>query len=146
MYSTTTADFSTFSPTRLFYDPGFNVIDATILPAQGKYFLVIKDETVKPARKHLRLAGSPNPSGPWESPGAAFTRDWVEGPTCLDLGGEYIVYYDCYRDHKYGAVLSKDLVTWTDVSSRLSMPKGLRHGTAIPIDPVLLGALIQHPN
>jgi len=31
IYGTTTRDFWTFSPTRLFYEPGFNVIDATIV-------------------------------------------------------------------------------------------------------------------
>src|SRR5690606_15280341 len=31
MYYTTTQDFETFTPTKLLYDPGFNVIDATIL-------------------------------------------------------------------------------------------------------------------
>lgn len=31
IYATTTRDFQTFSPTRLFYDGGFNVIDATLI-------------------------------------------------------------------------------------------------------------------
>ena len=31
IYGTTTKDFVTFTPTTLFYDPGFSVIDATFL-------------------------------------------------------------------------------------------------------------------
>ena len=42
MYCTTTKDFVTFTPTRLFYDPGFSVIDATILPVDGRYYLIVE--------------------------------------------------------------------------------------------------------
>src|SRR5205085_9050531 len=31
VYATTTRDFASFTPTRLFYDPGFSVIDATFV-------------------------------------------------------------------------------------------------------------------
>ena len=31
MYYTTTSDFETFAPTKLFFDPGFSVIDGTIV-------------------------------------------------------------------------------------------------------------------
>jgi hypothetical protein len=48
MYCTTTKDFKTFSPTRLFFDPGFSTIDATMVQAGGKYHLIFKDETLKP--------------------------------------------------------------------------------------------------
>src|SRR5262249_19745224 len=56
MYCTTTKDFVTFAPTKLFYDPGFSVIDATFLNANGRHYLIIKDETRNPPRKHLRMA------------------------------------------------------------------------------------------
>jgi sucrose-6-phosphate hydrolase SacC (GH32 family) len=36
MYCTTTKDFKTFSKTELFFDQGFNAIDATILPVKNK--------------------------------------------------------------------------------------------------------------
>jgi hypothetical protein len=56
IYCTTTKDFVAFTPTRLFYDPGFSVIDATFLRADGKSWLIVKDETRNPPRKHLRMA------------------------------------------------------------------------------------------
>ena len=34
IYATTTTDFKTFSATKLFFDPGFGVLDATLLPAK----------------------------------------------------------------------------------------------------------------
>lgn len=133
MYCTTTTDFKTFAPTRLFYDPGFNVIDATLLPANGRFHLIIKDETVKPPRKHLRLAGADSPEGPFEPLKPPFTRSWVEGPTALKVGDFYLVYFDAYRDHRYEAVRSRDLETWEDISSQIAFPKGARHGTALAV-------------
>ena len=132
-YCASTKDFRTFSPTRLFYDPGFNVIDATLLAANGRYHLIFKDETLKPPRKHLRVATSDSPEGPFSLPSPAFTRDWVEGPTAVRVGEEFLVYFDCYRDNHYGAMKSKDLVHWEDVTPRLSMPAGVRHGTALAV-------------
>jgi len=36
IYATTTKEFASFTPTRLFYDPGFSVIDATFVRALGR--------------------------------------------------------------------------------------------------------------
>ncbi len=144
MYATTTRNLQMFTPTRLFFDPGFSVIDATLLCARGQYYLVFKDETVNPPKKHLRLASGRRPEGPFGPLSPPLTRDWVEGPTCLALDDGYVVYFDCYRDHKYGAVYTKDFEQWEDVSSRLVMPAGLRHGTALEVDPALVQGLRGH--
>jgi|GEM_PF-3248771 len=56
IYYVATKDFKTFSPTKLLYDGGFNVIDATILKEGGKYYLIVKDETKTPMQKRLRIA------------------------------------------------------------------------------------------
>jgi hypothetical protein len=39
------AYWETYAPTKLYYNGGFNVIDATLLPARGRYYLIVKDET-----------------------------------------------------------------------------------------------------
>ena len=39
------------------------------------------------------------------------------------------MYFDKYRDKKYGAVRSKDLKSWEDVTDSIIMPAGVRHGT-----------------
>jgi hypothetical protein len=131
MYSSTTKDFKTYTPTKLFYEPGFNVIDATILPALGRYYLIVKDETRNPVKKNLRIATSEDIAGPYSQASEPFTRDWVEGPSALQVGEEFLVYYDAYRDRRYEAKRSKDLKNWEDVSSKISFPKGARHGTVI---------------
>jgi hypothetical protein len=143
MYCTTTTDFQTFTGTRLFYDPGFNIIDATLLPAEGRFYLVFKDETLRPPRKLLRMAAGDNPDGPFGPPGPPLTRSWVEGPTALRLGDEYIIYFDCYRDQRYGAVASKDLVHWRDVSDRLVMPERAHHGTVLEVPGAVVRPLLD---
>lgn len=132
IYCTTTRDWVSFTPTRLFCDPGFSVIDATLLTGpDGRPRLIAKDETLNPPRKHLRLADAADTEGPWTTFGRAFTRDWVEGPTAISVGDETVVYFDVYREHRYGAVRSRDLVSWADVSARIAVPAGARHGTMI---------------
>jgi beta-xylosidase len=143
MYATTTKDFKSFAPTKLFYDPGFNVIDATILPAFGRYHLIIKDETRNPAKKHLRIASSDDIAGPYGDLQPPFTRDWVEGPSAIQIGDEFFVYYDGYTAHRYEAKRSKDLKNWDDVSSDISFPKGARHGTVFTVEKTFVDELIN---
>lgn len=143
MYSTTTRDFKTFTPTKLFYDPGHNVIDATILPALGRFHLIIKDERKTPVKKHLRIASSDDIAGPYLDLQPPFTRDWVEGPTALQVGEEFVVFYDGYTAHRYEAKRSKDLKNWEDVTSKIAFPNGTRHGTAIAVEKSFVDALIN---
>jgi beta-xylosidase len=145
IYCTTTRDFETFTPTRLFYDPGFNVIDAAILHAQGRYHLIIKDETRHPvAKKNLRIASSDNVMGPYTSLSEPITISWVEGPSAIRIGGEYFIYFDHYaRPQYYGAIRSKDLKTWEDVSKQMSFPAGARHGTVFQVGEPVLERLLK---
>jgi hypothetical protein len=49
------------------------------------------------------------------------------------MRGEWIVYFDKYRDYKNGAGKSADLVNWTDISDKISLPKETRHRTVFKI-------------
>ena len=134
IYFVTTRDFTNFSPTKLFCDGGFNVIDATLLPANGKFYLVVKDETKNPVKKHLRLAVSDHAGGPYGKAGPAITGDWVEGPSAIQLGPEFYIYFDHYiKPQYYGAVKSTDLEHWQDISATVSFPEGFRHGTVLRV-------------
>ena len=133
IYYTSTKDFKTFSPARLFFDPGFNVIDATMVKISGKHYLVFKDERQTPVKKNLRLAIADSAEGPYGQVSEPFTRDWVEGPTAIKIRDEWFVYFDQYREHRYGAVKSKDFKHWEDVSNQLSFPADHRHGTILKI-------------
>lgn len=150
MYYTTTRDFSAFAPTQLFLDPGFSVIDATILPAGGRFYLILKDETRHPPRKYFQLAEADDPRGPYRNLSAPFSPAglWVEGPTALKIGDDYVVYFDAYQKKHYGALRSRDLRTWEDVTARLELPDEgtpvrMRHGTVIEIPRALADRLRQ---
>ncbi len=142
LYATTTADWKTFEPTRLFCDPGFSVIDAAPLPgADGRFRLVVKDETVSPARKHLRVAVADDPEGPWRGFSGPISRDWVEGPTAIRVGADTLLYFDVYKEKHYGALRSRDLNMWEDITSSISIPAGARHGTMLEVPRSLVAGI-----
>jgi beta-xylosidase len=133
-YYTTTADFTTFTESRLLYDPGFNAIDATLFQSGGEFYLFFKDERKQPLKKNLRYAKAVHPEGPFEQLSEPFTGDWVEGPSVIKIQDDYLVYFDHYgQPNYYGAVRSKDLRHWEDCSKQMSFPKDHRHGTALSI-------------
>lgn len=58
---------------------------------------------------------------------------WAEGPTCLVLDDSYLVYFDKYMEGCFGTIQSSDLKTWTDISSQIALPEGIRHGSILTI-------------
>lgn len=143
IYYITTKDLETFSPAALLYDGGFNVIDAVIVPDNGRGLMFVKDETKRPqAQKNLRLAVGENLTGPYGPASEPFSPSWVEGPTVLKLGEYWVVYYDEYTRGRYGAVRSKDLKNWEIISEQLRFPRGTRHGTAFEADEQILQGLL----
>jgi hypothetical protein len=143
MYYVTTKDFETFSNTKLFYDRGFNVIDSTIVKNGDKYVMFLKDETRQPPQKNIRMAFSDKAGGPYTKASKPITGDyWAEGPTAIRIGGNWIVYFDKYTKHCYGAVSSKDMEHWQDISAKVSFPKGFRHGTVVKVDKDILDGLL----
>ncbi|ATC64465.1 glycosyl hydrolase [Nibricoccus aquaticus] len=144
MYATTTKDWQAFSPTKLWYDPGFSVIDATVISEGDSYRLIVKDETKTPVKKHLRHASATDVEGPWSPLSAPFTRDWVEGPTVLKTGDAWIVFFDVYKEKHYGALRTRDWKTFEDITAHISLPKGIRHGTVIEVPYALIERLLQN--
>jgi hypothetical protein len=135
MYYVTTKDFKSFSDTKLFYEPGFNVIDATIIKDKSRYVMFVKDETKKPVQKNIRMTTSKHLlKGYSTKVSSPITGDyWAEGPTATKVGDQWIVYFDKYTQKKMGAVASTDLQTWTDISEKVNFPKGTRHGSVFII-------------
>ncbi len=149
MYCTTTKDFQAFTPTTLYYDPGFSCIDATFLRADGQQWLIIKDETKFPQpAKNLRLAAAATVRGPFGPLSAPFTPPglWSEGPTAVKVGDEYLVYFEAYMQRHYCAMRSRDLKTWEDVTAKMQFPyEGtpgrMKHGTVIAVPRALVDRL-----
>jgi len=144
MYCTTSKDFKSYTPTRLFYEPGFNVIDATIVRDGDRHVMILKDETRHPAAKNLRIATSNKVTGPWSAASEPFSPKglWVEGPSCLKVGKQWVVYYDEYTRHEYGAMRTTDFKNWEIISDKLTFPKQTRHGTAFAVTADVLEKLL----
>lgn len=136
IYATSTKDFKVFAPTYLFFNPDFSVIDATILSRKGEYVMFLKNENPNPPEKNIRFTRSESAEGPYPTDvSAPITGNyWAEGPTALMIGDLTYVFFDKYREHRYGAVRSKDLLSWEDVSDSVSFPSGARHGTVFVAD------------
>ncbi len=146
IYYTKTRDFTNFTPSKIFFDPGYNVIDATLLEVNGKYYLFFKDERKIPEiKKCIKFAVADNPEGPFKNVSEPITGNWCEGPSAIKIGDEYLVYYDHYtRGVYYGAVRSKNLINWEDCSKEMSFPPGHKHGTIIRIQEDLAIKLLQY--
>jgi hypothetical protein len=148
IYFAATRNFETFSHTAVLHDPGFNAIDACIRrdSENGRYVMFFKDETALPFKfeKNVRVAFSKDAVGPYGPASGPITGGyWCEGPSALKAGDMWYVYTDRFLDRRYGAVASKDLKVWEDVSDRLRMPEGAKHGTAFEVSEDVLERLFS---
>ena len=141
IYRVTSRDLHTFSYPKVMLDTGYPVIDLTIFPMNGAYWMIYKDE--RPGA----LTIYPGYSGSLEE-GFLKVLDWkyliherpVEGPSVFqDLQtGEYHILVDQYSDHTFLAGRFRDLsydseIDWSD-TEQLSLPEeDVRHGSVIPI-------------
>jgi len=143
MYYTTTKDFKTFADTRMMFNPDFSVIDAAAIKWNNEYILFLKNENPNPPEKNIRYTKNATMGEDFPtSVSAPITGDyWAEGPAPLKIGDYLYVYFDKYLDHCYGAVRSKDGVTWEDVSAQIIFPEGTRHGTAFTVTEKILDRL-----
>ncbi|MBF4494777.1 alpha/beta hydrolase fold domain-containing protein [Flavobacterium sp. MR2016-29] len=133
IYYTTTKDFKKFAKTKLLYEPGFNVIDATIVKQDQEFVMYLKDETRNPVQKNLKIAISKNLTGPYSKASEPITGNyWAEGPTAIKIDNNWVVYFDKYTLKKYGAV-KQTSKGWEDISDQVSFPSGTRHGTVIKV-------------
>ncbi len=146
IYSVTTKDFETFTPAKLHYDGGFNVIDATLAPNGDEWLMFVKNEQLTPkTEKNIRLVRGKTVNGPFSEASPAITGNyWAEGPSPVKVGDEWRVYFDKHMENRYGMVRSRDLVNWEDVSDKVSFPKDARHGTVIEVPREVIENLQRH--
>lgn len=140
---TTTKDFISYTPSRLFFDPGFNCIDPTMIQHDDEYYLIFKDERDRPPHKNLCITEGPSPVGPWGEASEPFSPQPVEGPSCLKIEDAYYLYFDHYMENKYGVMRTNDFQSWENLTHQLSMPEGVRHGTALKVPASVLDKLLS---
>ncbi|WP_018629962.1 glycoside hydrolase family 43 protein [Niabella aurantiaca] len=142
MYVTTTKDFKTFTPAKLFLDPGFSVIDAVIVKKErAGYVLVLKDNT-RPER-NLKVAFSNDPLGPWENVSKPFSDHFTEGPSVVKIKDRWLIYYDSYRKKIYEVKATKDFRHFEDITGQVMVPEGHKHGTIVPVKKKVVRRLVK---
>jgi hypothetical protein len=143
MYATT-RDFHTFSEPKVWVDPGYSVIDSTVVKHGGTYYRFTKDErnntSSTPCSKFILAEKSTtllNPS--W-----SFVADCIgkgsisqgEGPTIFKSNTEekWYLFIDEFGGRGYIPFESTDLESgvWT-MSTGYSLPSRPRHGTVLPV-------------
>jgi hypothetical protein len=135
IWASHTKDFAAFSKPSMFYDPGFVVIDATMLHRHFKgktdWVLVVKDQSIDPLRYQIRWTAGPSVEGPWGPLSGPITESWSEGPSVVQVGRKFIVYYDHYRAPRarYEGVETTDWIHWTSVNDTMQFPAGAKHGS-----------------
>lgn len=133
--------FEEFTYPQILFDPGYPVIDSTIFPMNGKYWMLYKDErtaaqTIYPAvTDDLSL-------------GFRETYDWkylhlnrpVEGPIVFkDIYSDlYHVYFDSFSEHTFyaGTFTALDYrseIDWSDTEELVLPEADVRHGSVIPV-------------
>jgi len=142
LYVTTTPDFQTFTPTVLFFDAGFSVIDAEIVKRKvNDYVLVLKDNS-RPERD-IKVAFATNAMGPYSNVSKAFSDNFTEGPSVVKIKDEWLIYYDSYRKKVYEASATKDFANFLNIDSKISLPRGHKHGTIVTVKKKFLRRLVS---
>lgn len=144
LYATTTQNFQSFTPTRLFYDPGWSAIDAVLVPQKlstGQYAMVVKNNS-RPAR-NIAVSFSNSFQGPYGETTPAFSAHLTEGPSVLRLKKYWYIFFDAYGEKNYQAVKTKDFISFQPANEECSFPEGHKHGTAISISKKHYRKLIQ---
>ncbi|MFH5183363.1 LamG-like jellyroll fold domain-containing protein [Paenibacillus sp. TAB 01] len=152
-YCARTKDWTTFSQTDLFYDPGFQTIDASLAEHDGKYYMAIKDEShVYEPLKYPHppmnfLAVSDELAGPYEILPGVQTPDYTEGPEFLwvDSKRKWLLYYDYWAYGKFGVMESADMIHWSGEldEKRIRFPYRARHATMFPVSHQELQRLLE---
>jgi len=140
LYYTVTKDFEHFSPPALYYDPGYSSIDATLVQrGKSDFVLVFKDNTRN--ERDIKVAFGRNALGPFSAASAAITPMYSEGPSTLKIHGQYLIYFDWYRKGKFGAVRTKDFKHFENITDKIHIPNGHKHGTIVPVSHRFLKSL-----
>lgn len=150
-YAAWTADWRTFTEPALFFDPGYQTIDASLAEHEGKYYMAVKDESVvydrrvkHPCRNVLAVAD--RLEGPYTIVPGVRTPDHTEGPEFLKLEGtnRWLLFYDYWSYGKFGIMETSDFRQWRELdSSEFRIPYRARHNTVFRVEEPELARLLE---
>lgn len=144
MLYATTKDFRTFSDPKVWDDPGYSVIDSTVIKNKGSYYRYTKDErdptSSSPCSKFItgeKSASLTNTKYDFVSECiGSGSIDRGEGPTVFKSNTEdkWYLFIDEYGGRGYVPFETTDLDSgkWT-MSTNYQLPASPRHGTVMPV-------------
>ncbi|MFI1726984.1 family 43 glycosylhydrolase [Streptomyces sp. NPDC020489] len=144
MLYATTKDFRTFSEPKVWHDPGYSVIDSTVVKHRGTYYRYTKDErdpsSSSPCSKFITAEKSTSLTATDYDVVAdcvgSGAMDRGEGPTVFKSNTEekWYLFIDEYGGRGYVPFETTDLDSgrWTP-SANYQLPASPRHGTVLPV-------------
>lgn len=120
-----TKDFYHYMSPRVLFDPGFPVIDATVVQDGRRFIMAFKDESKDV--QAIRLAFADTLIGPYKNITRPVTPPFTEGPILSKIGGSWHLYYDRFKDNAWGCTATENFAIWHDVP--VTIPWGARHGS-----------------
>ncbi|MFI1734682.1 family 43 glycosylhydrolase [Streptomyces acidicola] len=143
MYATT-KDFRTFSEPKVWDDPGYSVIDSTVVKHEGTYYRYTKDERDPTSSNPCSKFITAEKSSSLTDTSYDFVSDCIgsgsidrgEGPTVFKSNTEekWYLFIDEYGGRGYVPFETTDLDSgkWT-MSENYQLPASPRHGTVMPV-------------
>ncbi|MER5754693.1 family 43 glycosylhydrolase [Streptomyces sp. NPDC002088] len=144
MLYATTKDFRTFSEPKVWDDPGYSVIDSTVVKYKDSYYRYTKDERDPSSSSPCSKFITGEKSTSLTSTKYDFVSDCIgsgsidrgEGPTVFKSNTEkkWYLFIDEYGGRGYVPFETTDLDSgkWT-MSTNYQLPASPRHGTVLPV-------------
>lgn len=144
MLYATTKDFQTFGKPKVWNDPGYSVIDSTVVKDEGAYYRFTKDErdpsSGSPCSKFITAEKSTElTSTSYDFVGDCIGKGGVdrgEGPAVVRSNTEkkWYMFIDEFGGRGYVPFETADLDSgkWTPSASH-QLPAGARHGSVTPV-------------
>jgi pectinesterase len=139
LWYTTTSDFETFAPDKLFFEPGCSVADGLIIRYGKRYALLHED--YRTVMKTLRVAFADSPVGPWGPSSDSFTPRFSHNPAVLNVGNEFVLYFEKTQSGTRGALMTTDFNEWKDITDFVSFPEGYHGGNILKVQSAVLEKL-----
>ncbi|MCH5190719.1 MAG: glycoside hydrolase family 43 protein [Oscillospiraceae bacterium] len=133
-----TKDFESFSQAEIFFDPGYSVIDASIIKVGGKYIMAFKDERGTHKKdtdsKDIHLAFSDKAAGPYGDITKPISQHLCEGPCMVKKDSGYYIFFESFIEHYYNGLYTEDFKSFENISGRIDFPADCKHFSIIEVE------------
>ena len=143
LFYNSTSDFQSFSPSKRFWNPDHQVIDAALHKEKDTYYLFYKD--ARKGNKKILLATANQMLGEYEN-SIPITYEWTEGAIPVQTDTAMVMYYDNHdQNNGYRYMTSKDYINWSTeyVPGKVGFEDILRHGDIVEVDKAVLEVMLS---